>query len=295
VFADIHPRTLGLDTEQVLAKITPQTRAVFITHVLGFNALTDVLLEELRQRGIPLIEDVCEAHGATFRGAKLGTFGLMSNFSFYYAHHLSTIEGGMVSTNDSRFYERLRMLRSHGLVREASDAGLRDEYQREHADLSPDFIFAAPAYNVRSTEINAVLGLSQLGRLDANNECRRANFELFLRGLDPRKYFVEFAREGSCNNALTLLLREPNPVLWDNVARRLRQLGVEFRRGMSGGGNQLRQPYLRGVVRWDTAEFAHVEHVHFYGCYLGNHPGLKPGQITSLCEALNELPEDQLT
>ncbi len=151
VFADIHPRTLGLDPQQVLDKLTPRTRAVFVTHVLGLGALTDELLEELRRRGIPLIEDVCEAHGATFRGAKLGTFGLMSNFSFYYAHHLSTIEGGMVSTDDSRLYERLRMLRSHGLVREASDAGLRDEYHHGHPDLSPDFIFAAPAYNVRST------------------------------------------------------------------------------------------------------------------------------------------------
>ncbi len=138
-----------------------------------------------------------------------------------------------------------------------------------------------------------MLGLSQLGRLDANNERRRANFELFLGGLDPRKYFVEFATEGSCNYALTLLLREPNPVLWDNVARWLRQSGVEFRRGMSGGGNQLRQPYLRGVVRWDPADFPHIEHVHFYGCYIGNHAGLESWKVDALCEALNELPTDR--
>ncbi len=294
VFADIDPRTLGLDTEQVLRKITPRTRAVFLTHVLGFNALTDELLEELQRRGIPLIEDVCESHGAAYCGRKLGTLGLMSNFSFYYAHHLSTIEGGMVCTNDARLYQLLRMLRSHGLVREASDAGLREEYHHEHADLSPDFIFAVPAYNVRSTEINAVLGLSQLRRLDANNERRRSNFELFLRRLDPAKFFVEFATEGSCNYAFTLLLREPNNVLWGNVSRRLRQLGVEFRRGMSGGGNQLRQPYLRPhVPRWEPADFPHVEHVHFYGCYLGNHAGLEPWKIDALCEALNQLPEDR--
>src|SRR5262245_6791765 len=299
VFADIDPSTLGLDPHQVLCKVTPRTRAVFLTHVLGFNALTDELLAELRQRGIPLIEDVCESHGASFGGAtypvaKLGTLGLMSNFSFYYAHHLSTIEGGMVCTDDPELYQRLRMLRSHGLVREASDIALRQEYCREHADLSPDFIFAAPAYNVRSTEINAVLGLSQLRRLDANNEQRRTNFLRFLRGLDPAKFFVEFATEGSCNYAFTLLLREANDVLWSNVARRLRQLGVEFRRGMSGGGNQLRQPYLRPhVPHWDPADFRHVEHVHFHGCYLGNHAGLEPWKIDALCDALNQLPEDR--
>ena len=94
VFVDIDPRTLGMDRDQVLAKITPRTRAVFLTHVLGYNALSLLLLDELRERRIPLLEDVCESHGATFIGRKLGTFGLASNFSFYYAHHLSTIEGG---------------------------------------------------------------------------------------------------------------------------------------------------------------------------------------------------------
>src|SRR5688572_925530 len=95
VFADISPRTLGMDTEQILAKVTPRTCAVFLTHVLGFNALTPRLLDELKARRVPLIEDVCESHGATFNDTRLGTFGWCSNFSFYYAHHLSTIEGGM--------------------------------------------------------------------------------------------------------------------------------------------------------------------------------------------------------
>src|SRR6516225_2463014 len=100
VFVDIDPRTLGMDNEQVLARITSQTRAVFLTHVLGFNALGPKLLAKLEHRAILLIEDVCESHGATFRSRKLGTFGLASNFSFYYAHHLSTIEGGMICTNN---------------------------------------------------------------------------------------------------------------------------------------------------------------------------------------------------
>src|SRR4029077_9506 len=94
VFVDINPRTLGMDTAQVLERISNQTKAVFPTHILGYNALDQVLLEELRKRNIPLIEDVCESYGATFRGQKLGTFGIMANFSFYYAHHMSTIEGG---------------------------------------------------------------------------------------------------------------------------------------------------------------------------------------------------------
>ncbi|MBI1900160.1 MAG: DegT/DnrJ/EryC1/StrS family aminotransferase [Planctomycetia bacterium] len=293
VFVDINPRTLGLDTEQVIERLSPKTRAVFITHVLGYSALTERLLAELARRNIPLIEDVCESHGATFRGRKLGTFGLASNFSFYFAHHMSTIEGGMVSTDDAAFYEKLRMLRSHGMVREASLAETKAAYAERHSDLNPDFIFAHAAYNVRSTELNAVLGLSQLGRLDERNARRRANLDLFLQRLDPEKYFTDFDTEGSCNYAFTLLLKKPNDVLRDNVVRRLRSLGVEFRRGMSGGGNQLRQPYLRGVVDWDKADFPCVEHVHFYGFYLGNYPSLTGERIAALCDEVNAIPDDR--
>jgi len=109
VFVDINPYTLGMSTTEVIAKLTPNTKAVFLTHVLGYNGLDQELLDVLSERSIPLIEDVCESHGATFHGQKLGTFGLMSNFSFYYAHHMSTIEGGMISTNDANLYQTLRI------------------------------------------------------------------------------------------------------------------------------------------------------------------------------------------
>lgn len=293
VFVDIDRRTLGMDNAQVLEKLTPNTRAVFITHVMGYNALTQALLDELEQRNIPLIEDVCEAHGATFRGRKLGTFGLMSNFSFYYAHHMSTIEGGMVCTNDHNLYEIVRMLRSHGMVREATSDELKCSYVKRYPDLNPDFIFAFPAYNVRPTEISAVIGRSQLKRLDENNKIRARNLELFLSHLDPGKYQTDFATEGSCNYAFTLVLKEPDRVLRNNVERALRQYGVEFRRGTSGGGNQLRQPYLRKILGDEYRNYPLVEHIHFYGWYIGNYPGLEEEKILALCSILNGLPTAQ--
>jgi CDP-6-deoxy-D-xylo-4-hexulose-3-dehydrase len=291
VFVDIDPTTLGMDTEQVLAKLSPRTRAVFPTHVLGYDALTDRLLDTLRERRVPLVEDVCESHGATHAGKKLGTFGWASNFSFYYAHHMSTIEGGMISTDDPELWAMLRMLRSHGMAREAGTAAVRDRFAAAHPDLTPDFIFALPGFNVRSTEINAVIGRSQLRRLDANNEVRRANLKRFLAGLDPAKYRTDFATDGACNYAFTLVLREPDEVLRDRVVAALREHGVEFRRGTSGGGNQLRQPYLRGrIPEPDLALFPHVEHVHFFGFYIGNYPGLDAARIDGLCDLLNALP-----
>jgi CDP-6-deoxy-D-xylo-4-hexulose-3-dehydrase len=290
VFVDIDSRTLGMDPDEVLRKLTSRTRAVFLTHVLGYNALDQRLLDELKQRNIPLLEDVCEAHGATFQGRRLGSFGLASNFSFYYAHHLSTIEGGMVCTNDANFYETVRLLRSHGMVRELDSESRKREYWDEHADLNPEFIFALPGYNLRSTEINALIGLSQLERLDETVARRNENLRLFLSTLNSDIYQTDFALEGCSNYAFTLILREPDEHLMRGVMTTLRQLGVEFRRGTSGGGNQVRQPYLRRLLGDDAGpRFPRADHVHFFGMYIGNYPTLPAEKILRLCAVLNGL------
>jgi CDP-6-deoxy-D-xylo-4-hexulose-3-dehydrase len=290
VFVDIDPRTLGMDNRQVLEKLTPRTRAVFLTHVLGYNALSRELLDELAARNVPLIEDVCESHGATFEDRKLGTFGYASNFSFYYAHHLSTIEGGMVCTDDPDLYEAVRMLRGHGMVREMDCPARKRAAADQHPDLNPEFIFAYPGFNVRSTEVNAVIGRSQLRRLDAMNQRRSENLMLFLRNLDPDLYRTDFAAEGSSNYAFTLVLREPRQDLCDRVMTTLREHGIEFRRGTAGGGNQVRQPYLRerlGENAWK--QFPHADHVHFFGFYIGNYPSLEADRVLMLCDLLNGL------
>ena len=204
IFADIDPQTLSMDPAQILAKITSKTRAVFLTHVQGFDGLTDELLDELKRRNIPLIEDVCESHGATHNGKRLGSLGWISNFSYYYAHHMSTIEGGMICTDDPQVYQELRMLRSHGMVREANDPAVHTAYRTAYPELNPDFIFAFPAYNVRNTEIGGILGRSQLKRLDHIVQRRTENLLRFLKQIDPGKYRTDFKLEGSSNYAFNL-------------------------------------------------------------------------------------------
>ena len=290
VFVDIDPRTLALDTNQVLDRLTPRTRAVFLTHILGYNGLNQRLLDELKSRNIHLIEDVCESHGATFQGRKLGSFGWASNFSFYYAHHLSTIEGGMICSDDEEFIQVCRVMRSHGMTRESTSEVFKNGYKERHPDLSPDFIFAFPSHNMRSTELNAVIGRHQLPRLDANNALRNRNMQLFLSGLDSSRFFTEFETEGASNYAFTLVLREADFSLRDRVESILRQLRVEFRRGTSGGGNQLRQPYLRELFpNLRPEDFPKVDHIHFFGWYIGNYPDLDPTKIARLTEVLNSL------
>jgi CDP-6-deoxy-D-xylo-4-hexulose-3-dehydrase len=292
VFADVLPRNLAMDHRKVAAALTDRTRAVFLTHCQGFDGLDDDLLAELERRGIPLVEDVCESHGATHDGRKAGTFGLASNFSFYFAHHMSTIEGGMICTRDEDFYQTCRMLRSHGMVREADSPGFRRKWEDASPDLNPKFIFAWPAGNCRSTEINAVIGRSQLKRLDANNARRTENFKLFLSRLDPGLYWTDFPIEGSVNYAFPLVMNTPDDALRDRLMAVLDANGIEHRRGNAGGGNQLRQPYLDGIAppKADLPRlFPVVDHIHFYGFYIGNYPSLDADRIRQLCDILNSI------
>lgn len=290
VFVDIDPCTLAMDPAKILAAITDKTRAVLLTHVQGFDGFTDTLLAELKARDILLIEDVCESHGATHHGKKLGSFGWISNFSFYYAHHMSTIEGGMICTDDPLVYQQARMLRSHGMVREADDFALRTDYQLENPELNPDFIFAYPAYNVRNTEIGGILGRSQLKRLDQNVVKRTTNLKRFLANIDADMYRTDFKIEGSSNYAFNLILKHPDNALVGKLMQTMQKAGIEFRRGSAGGGNQIRQPYLKNVVpKGHHFAFPETEHVHFYGFYIGNFPDLHDDAIDEICAILNSV------
>jgi CDP-4-dehydro-6-deoxyglucose reductase, E1 len=290
VFVDIDPQTLAMDSNQIIAKLSDKTRAVFLTHVQGFDGLTDELVTELKKRKIPLIEDVCESHGATHNGAKVGSIGWISNFSFYYAHHMSTIEGGMICTNDPEVYQQARMFRSHGMVREANDPAVKARYVEEYPDLNPDFIFAYPAYNTRNTEIGGILGRSQLKRLDENVEKRTQNLKRFLSQIDPKKYRTDFKVEGSSNYAFNLVMRHADDEFVARLMDKLRTEGVEFRRGSAGGGNQVRQPYLKGIVpNGHYKAFPETDHIHFYGFYIGNFPDLQNEEIDQICRILNSV------
>jgi CDP-6-deoxy-D-xylo-4-hexulose-3-dehydrase len=287
VFVDIDPRTLSMDPKQTLDKITDETRAVFVTHCQGFSGLDDTVLQELEARGIPLIEDVCESHGARHNGQLLGSFGWMSNFSFYYAHHMSTIEGGMVCTNDPETYQAARMFRSHGMVRELTDPDMKARYVADNPELNPDFIFAVPAYNARNNELGGILGRSQLKRLDANNARRTENFLHFLERIDPNRYRTDFAVEGSSNYAFNLVLKQADMDLAGRLMEAMRKAGIEFRRGSAGGGNQMRQPYLQNLDIGDYRDYPEVEHVHFFGFYIGNFPDLSLAEVDQICDVLN--------
>jgi CDP-6-deoxy-D-xylo-4-hexulose-3-dehydrase len=290
VFADINPRTLCMDENEILKKISNKTIAVFITHAQGFNGLSEKLIRVLKDQKVILLEDVCESHGASFKNKKLGTYGLISNFSFYYAHHLSTIEGGMVCTNNKKIYEIIRMLRSHGMLRESGNKKFEDLMIKKYPYLSPKFIFLYPAYNLRNNEISAVIGDNQLKRLSKNNLIRSKNLKIFLNNLNKKIYRTDYELMGNSNYAFPLVLNKKNFRNRNLLEKTMTKERIEFRRGNAGGGNQLRQPYLKNIIKnINFKNFKEVDHIHFFGYYIGNYPSLKKEKILKICRILNNI------
>ncbi|RKI40083.1 DegT/DnrJ/EryC1/StrS aminotransferase family protein [bacterium D16-59] len=290
VFVDVSFSNIAMQEEAILSHITKNTKAVFLSHILGFNGLRKNLVKELERCNVLLVEDVCESHGAVFDGKKAGTIGFASNFSFYYAHHMSTIEGGMICTDNREFYEIMRMYRSHGMLRECTDEQYIDKIVAEYPKLHKEFIFTVPGFNMRSTELNAIIGLNQLKRLDLNILQRKENFTFFMENLDSGKYYTDFDMEGNSNYAFVILLREKNDKLYNRMLSALVDEKVEFRRGTAGGGNMVRQPFVRERYPYlNPKDFPNAEHIHFYGLYTGNYPGLEKEKIAGLCKVLNAL------
>ena len=268
IFCDIDSTTFSFDIDNLkqIAKQHPDIKAVFVSHLFGIAADIDVY-KEILPNAI-FIEDVCESHGATYKGKKCGTLSLGSTFSFYFGHHMTTIEGGFVCTNDDELYNIMKMKRSHGMAREALPQKYK-QYQIDYPDIHPMFMFITDGYNLRSMEINAVLGSSQLVRLDNQNEQRRINFNKFINIVEkyPEYFKSNYQVKGNSSFCLPFICKTSN--IKKKLEKYLSNNGVETRPLCSG--NLLRQPFLQRVKGIPSADkFPLVEKLHKNGFFIGN-------------------------
>ena len=182
------------------------------------------------------------------------------------------------------------MLRSHGMLRESGNKQLEKKLVKRNNNLSPKFIFLYPTLNFRNNEIGAVIGLNQLKSLNKNNIKRTKNFKLFLKNLDRNKYWTKFDVAGSSNYAFPIILKTKNLKKRNYFEKKLKIAKIEFRRGNAGGGNQLRQPYIKKFIKKiNFKKYKNVDHVHFFGYYIGNYPSLKKEKIITICKYLNSI------
>ena len=287
VFVDVSLSNFNITAENIKAAITENTKAIVLVHALGFNAINDEIIKIAKDNNIMLIEDCCEAHGATYKGKRVGSFGDISLFSFYFGHHITTIEGGTVCVNDDHLYDLAKLFRSHGMTRETSPK-MQKDFQQRYPNLNPLFTFGVAGFNMRSSELNAVLGIEQMNRIDGNILARRNNFRIWLNHLDSDKDHTDYDVEGNSNFALPLMLVNTSDSL-DKVCRVLEEEEVEYRLGTAGGGNQYHQPYLEKYYHRKVGELIEADYIHYNALYIGNHTELTKDQIINLCKKLNNV------
>ena len=281
VFVDANLHDLAMDYDQLAARITDRTRAIFLVHILGFPADVERVKAIIGDRDIVLLEDTCETQGGIIDGARVGTLGLASSFSFYWGHHMTTVEGGMLCTNDEDLYKLFLLKRSHGLARELPPR-YHAELRAQHPDIDFAFLFLTDGFNFRNTEFAAVLGLSQLPKLDSFIEIRNRNYRRFLSICRKHeRHLIAVDRPGISSFVL--------PFIMIDASRRqplqsfVREHGIESRPLISG--NLLRQPFLEKYYVPD--EFPNADFLHTHAFYIGNNQFVDDAKMDVIEELLD--------
>lgn len=266
VFVDINLEDFSFDYEHLAKKITRKTRAIFLTHLIGFPADVARVKDIIgKRRHIDIIEDCCESHGARLsNNQKVGTMGVVSSFSFYWGHHMTSIEGGMVCTNDKKIYKYALLKRSHGLARELPPQ-FHQYYKSKYKTIDFNFLFLTTGFNVRNTELHAVLGASQLKNLDTYIEIRNRNHQNFIAVLKKyERYFYIPDHPMLSSFCLPFMLK--HGAHKKQLQRYLTRHGIESRPIISG--NLLKQPFLRKFIQSDSYPNANFIHENCF--YVGN-------------------------
>lgn len=285
VFCDVNIQNFSFDIEHMLQirQHHPDIKMIFVSHLLGFSAETERYKEIFPQAII--IDDICESHGCLAPdGKRRGADSLGATFSFYFGHHMTTVEGGMVSTNDPDLYELMRMKRSHGLARES---GNLDKYKNQHPEIHPQFLFMTDGYNFRSSDLNAVLGLSQLKRLDDNILIRRENFTKFVGIISEHadKFYQIDLQQQNSNFCFPFIAKEKETISKLKLA--FDNNNVEHRPVI--GGNLLRQPFLKGYDFGATKETYTADLINDHGLYIGNSQFVGDEHLNLLSNILKNL------
>ncbi|CAA7627642.1 Predicted pyridoxal phosphate-dependent enzyme [Candidatus Terasakiella magnetica] len=283
-FVDIALETLNMDVAQLEAALTPATRAIVAVSILGNPAALDVIRAFADRHGLYLIEDNCESMDAELGGKKCGTFGHLNTFSFFFSHHISTMEGGIVLTDDDELAHLCRSLRAHGWTRDLPPDS--PVYSRKSADHYEAYRFILPGYNVRPLEIEAAIGRQQLKKLAGFTAVRRRNLALFQSLFQGDERFI-IQRENGKSSAFsfTIILNPARNPDRNAVFVALTEADIGYR--IITGGNFLRHDVLK-FYDYDVVGGAapNADIAHDYGFFVGNHPFDLEPQIRRLHDVL---------
>lgn len=287
VLVDVDLRSMNLLPEQVARAVTPRTRAIMPVHLLGNPCDMDGLMEIAKEHGLFVVEDACESHGAEYRGHKTGSIGDLGTFSFFFTHHITTMEGGMVVTNNDRYAELARAIRVFGWARDMPDLATLGE---RHRPIDPRWLFVNIGFNMRPTELQGAFGIHQLPRLERFIEVRRDNARFWDKHFAQLSDMLWTAQEAEGTRhvyfAYPLTVRPGAPFTRDDLTAFLERKGVDTRPIMAGNIDE--QPAMRLVPYRRFGTLDNARYILRNAFLVGNHHGVGERERERLVELTRE-------
>lgn len=282
---DVNPSTLNIDLDDLRRRITSKTKALFAVHLMGNPCCMAELQQICHEHNLLLIEDCCEALGTKFNGQHVGTFGLGGSFSFFFSHHMTTMEGGMVTCGNDEDADALRTLRAHGWSRETKK---QCDAMTSDSSLDERFRFVNWGFNLRPTELQAAFGLEQLKKLDSFNAQRDKTAAQFNDYVDRSPHLTRFRTPASGQASPFALVAQVTGDMAnrrDELTYQLQQAGVETRPIVTG--NLARQPAAKLLADVDPTDYPGAEIIHQRGFYMGLSPMLDDDLVHRLIHTLD--------
>ena len=276
--ANLEDLSVDLDhLERIFKETSPDV--LLLVSVLGLVPKMEKITELCEEYDVILLEDTCESMGSKYEDKKLGTFGIMSSFSTYFGHHMSTIEGGLICTDDEELYEVLKCIRSHGWDRDSSKEysdHLRSSW--DTSDFDALYTFYHSGFNLRSTDLQSFIGIGQIDKLDEICKKRNSNFKIYNELLSD---FLPYIKDNGfiSNFAYPVITKDR-----DKIIKKLQDANIEVRPMICGSMGT--QPFY--VKRYGRKELPNVSMVDKYGFYIPNHPELTRKQINKIVKIIKE-------
>lgn len=287
VFVDCDPKTYNFDMSKLEAAITPKTRAIMLVHVYGNPCDMNAINALAKKHNLYVIEDTCESMGATFEGKQVGTIGDVGTMSLYFSHHITTFEGGLTFTNSFEMMELLRVLRAHGWSREADE---KERYIKEYPDIDPRFIFINLGYNLRPTEVQAVMGMQQLPRLNGFVKQRRAARDEYRKLLSKYSDIFAFQEEQKGAEAswfgFGIVLKEKAPFTPKDITSFLNQRNIETRPIIAG--NMAKHPALKMFTHRVAGTLENCDTIMKRGFAVGCHHAVSAQACAYVASCIDE-------
>ena len=276
VFVDVNLNDFSFDYQKLESSITPKTKIILITHLIGIPANIERIKSIAEKYNLIILEDCCESHGAKFANIKVGNFGVASTFSFYWGHHLTTVEGGVICTNNEELNDLFILKRSHGLARELPEKRHKF-YKDKYPDIDFNFLFLTFGYNLRNTELHAVLGIEQMQHLDSYIKKRNSNHKSYLEITSKISDLIhKVDHEGISSFCLPFIFKIKQDQ--ERFRNALIENKIEFRPIISG--NLLKQPCFN---KFDNPEkFINAQIIDQNGIYIGNNQFVNEERLNKL-------------